>query len=389
MIRISQALFWLAVGVFFCALAFFLGRWTAPSEINQALPSQINTQISPVPPVAPNAVATTHAPADQSVGQALSDLSFDLGGRSSYARDMKRYELLMTLAKANPAAAMQQVSVLRGGLKQKAEREILSLWAERDANGVWSWLSTNRTDNKALFIQVLEPVARVQPNVAIGYAEGLVATHRELRRDVYQALITGLAQGGAYSQAVTLIEKLTIEAEAKTAFINQLLEDWATYEPQEALNWLERQPQDYKEKHLDKLLKTWVAGEPQVAIDAAMALTGGARNELLQTAFPKWLVADPALAVNWLAAQKPAPELDGLISEVVLSDYLKDQESQALSWAEKIIAEEARLRAITSILSALKQRNSAAALAQLQSLKSLTETQRAQLYTELAFKSSN
>lgn len=392
MIKISQAFVWLVLSVICAVAAFYLGRWTAPVHEESSLAASL-------PAVASiDSGAPPQVPAGNSGGQpellapastAVTGGPDAARGKPSYRADLLRFEQLMALAKTNPAAAMQQSGMLRGELKLKAEKEILSLWAERDPNGVWSWLTANRRTSNALFIAVLEPIARSQPNVAIAFAESMVAEHRELRRDIYQSLVTGLAQNGAYAQAVTLIERLTLEPDSKAAFIDQLVDVWASYEPQAALAWLNRQPLDYKEKHLDKLMKSWAAGDPAVAVEAAMSLTGEHRNVLLQSAFPKWLEQDAPAAANWLSAQTPTAELDSLIAESVSAGQWADQPREALKWAEKITTEELRLSAITGQLSIMKQQNPSMALAQLRALNTLSQAQKDQLYIDLAFKSTD
>ena len=387
MLRIPAAVVWLALCALLAMVGFQLGQWTAqpvPATAALVLGQAVPAHLAPLPAPMPAAVdASANTPAIPNDAAQVQGT-----GKPSYLADWRLFNQIIDAAKTNPAAAMQQVAGLRGPLRQQAEFQIVSLWAERDSNGVWLWLSANRADNTALFIHALEAVARVQPNVATAYAEQLLNGHRELRRDIYQALITGLGQGGAYLQAVQVVEKISLEPESTSALLHQILETWGLYDPQGAMQWLSRQSDDDKARYSDQLMKSWAAGDPQLAVAAAQSLTGEMRVKLLETSFPKWLAQDAAAASSWLMAQPSSKNLDALFYEVIESGAVKSQPQQALAWAEKITNDEQRLGAITGILSLEKQQNEAAALAHLKSLSTLSDAQRAQLYNDLAFKSS-
>ena len=106
---------------------------------------------------------------------------------------------------------------------------------------------------------------------------------------------------------------------------------------------------------------------------------------MLLSSFKKWLSSDPSAATSWLSAQREKV-MDPLLGEVATMPELVDEHVQnALSWAAKIQAPELRIITLTSILSALKQKDPHLAASYLQQVDYLSEAERSRLYEDLAF----
>jgi|GEM_PF-2565431 len=358
--------------------AFFAGHWFASVDVPANSvdagfnhPAQINKPDAEPVPVTP--AITALEPAMQAHA-----------GARNYRSDYQQLQALVVLAATHPQVALEQSQALRGAMKAQAQAAILDVWATHNAFAAWAWLQTNQPNNNAQFIKLLAVVGRSEPAIAIGFAEQFVGAHRELRKDIYQSLLTGMAQAGAYNSALQLLSGLDIEADTKAELNRMVVSAWAIYEPQAALQWLEAQPEEFKAATLNGLGDALSEADPQVMVTFAAAQTGTVRESLLLPAFKQWLETDPAEAAAWLSAMPLQKDFDPIISEMATSpSLLQGQVGEALKWAGRIQDQELRLNAVTSILSVFKQQDPQAAAAYLRSLSYLTESERTRLSENL------
>jgi len=302
----------------------------------------------------------------------------------SYAADHRQLQALLALAASYPQAAMESAQAFRGAIKAKAEVEILDIWAAQDPHAAWNWVASFAPDNKAHYIRLLEVIGRTEPRMAIQLAEQLVSNHRELRKDIYQSLLAGVAQSGAYDQATQLLASAALEPAVKAELTGALVSEWATYEPQAAMQWLASQPGDLDETALAHLAQSWAVADPQGATQYLATMKGQVRDDLLLPSFNRWLERDPAGAASWLAASQRDTSYDPLINELVNSPGFAGQEKNALDWAGRMSDPQQRLSTLTGILSATRQRDAAAASAYLHEINYLSEAERQQLANDLA-----
>lgn len=370
----------LAVGV----VAFTAGRWTAPSDLSvvsddmaQGLVAKRDNSLT----------FDTKAATVSSLSEVRNKPATQSHGKPSYATDYQQMQQLIALAATNPQLAMEQSQLLKGSLRAKAQAAILDVWGGLDPNAAWSWVQSFQPDNRAQFIHLLEIIGRSEPRTAIGYAERFVAEHRELRKDIYLATVTGLTQAGSYSLARDLVEGLEIEAETKAELMSFVVSAWAAYEPQAAMQWVMTQPEEFKAAAIGSMGESWADADPQAAVNFAAGLSSGtARDSLLQPSFTKWLATDPAAAASWLASVPPHKDLDPLISELATQPSVNNgQVKEALNWAGKVQDAELRLSTVVSILSTFKQKDANAAALYLQELPYLSDAERLQLMEDLAF----
>jgi hypothetical protein len=368
--------------------AFTAGRWTAPD--NQAAVSVDVAQglvVNRDNNLSPSAAAPTASPLSGDGSALLNKPTANPQAKHSYATDYQLMQQLIALAARNPQLAMEQTQQLKGALRAKAQAAILEVWGGLDPNAAWNWVQSFQPENRAQFIHLLEVIGRSEPRTAIGYAEKFVAEHRELRKDIYLAVVTGLTQSGAYGQARDLVERMEIEPDTKTELMNLVLGAWATYEPQAAMQWVMTQPEEFSSAATSRMGESWADADPQAAVNFAAGLSSGtARDSLLQPSFKKWLATDPAAAASWLASVPPHKDLDPLISELATQPGVNNgQVKEALNWAGKVQDPELRLSTVTSILSAFKQKDPSAASAYLHELTYLSDAERLQLMEDLAF----
>ncbi len=364
-------------------VAFTAGRWTSNQpdvsmDIAQGLAVNRNNNLSP------NMAAPKASLPFESVRNKPATHPHT---KQSYAADYQQMQQLIALAASNPQLAMEQAQQLKGTLRAKAQAAILEVWGGINPNAAWNWVQSFQPDNRAQFIHLLGVIGRSEPRSAISLAEKFAAEHRELRKDIYLATVTGLTQSGAYSQARDVVEGLEIEHETKAELMNLVLGAWATYEPQVAMQWVMTQPEEFKVAAVATMGESWSDADPQAAVNFAAGLgSGETRDSLLQPSFKKWLALDPAAANSWLASAPPHKDLDPLISELAAQPSANNgQVKEALTWAGKVSDPELRLSTVTSILSTFKQKDASAAAAYLYALSYLSDAERLQLMEDLAF----
>ena len=306
-------------------------------------------------------------------------------GGNNYAADYQTLQALVVLAATNPALAMEKAQQFKGAIKARAESAILEVWGGIDPYGAWNWVASFQPENGQQFINLLEVIGRSQPQTAASYAEKYLASHHELRKDIYQATLTGITQAGDYRLATQLLESLALEPEVKAELTRLVISNWAAYEPRAAAQWLASQPEAAGTAALEQLGNIWADADPQGAVSFAASESGQARENLLLPSFKKWLGRDPAAATSWLSAQRDKA-MDPLLGEVAtMPELVNDHVQNALTWAGKIQAPELRISTLTSILSALKQKDPQSAASYLQQVDYLTEAERSRLYEDLAF----
>jgi hypothetical protein len=363
-------------------LAFAAGRWTSPGH-SLSSPVSENLTVSYNPAPVESLSRTTNAPAvfEPQSGQKIVGSS-----TRGYAADYQQMQLLIALAATNPQLAIEKTLQFKGAIKARAQAAILDVWAANDPSAAWNWVESVQPENSQQFIKLLEVIGVREPHIAVSYAEKFVAAHRELRKDAYTSLLSGITQGGAYNLAIDAVSRLEIEPETKAELTNMVVSNWAAYEPQSAMQWVMTQPEELKSATLEPLAESWSDTDPQAAVNFAAGLSGSLRESLLLPSFKKWLGVDAASAGSWLASAQLSKDFDPVVSELATQPTSNNgQVKAALEWAGKIQNSELRLNTATSILSAFKQKDAATAAAYLQELGYLSDAERVQLKENLAF----
>jgi hypothetical protein len=359
------------------AAAFTLGRVTLGDTLTQG-----NTEVMSVTRMAPAVIVPT---ANTAVPVSLQKLPSALRNHT-YAADAQQLQLLIALAATNPALAMEKTRQFNGAIKAKAEAAILEVWGSIDPNGAWNWVQLVQPENNVQLIKLLEVIGRTEPRTAMSYAEKYVESHGELRKDIYSSLVAGIIQNGAYDLAIDLVGRLAIEAETKAELTNSILSLWAAYEPQATMQWMMTQPEEVKVANIDRLGEAWADADPQGAVNFAAMQSGATRESLLLPAFKKWLATDAAAATTWLSAAQRHKDFDQIIVEVATQPSTTNTDVKAaLVWAGQVHDAELRVSAVTSILSAFKQKDPHTAATYLQEITYLTDSERTRLAEDLAF----
>lgn len=356
---------------------FFIGRWTIETPIEK-LPDNPVESIQSQELLLPNKPEQTPSATQKK----------SVSGQPSYATDLSQMQLLLQLARSNPLSALEQANELRGELKAKAQTEILAIWASDDASGAWQWLEENQPDNTQGQVALLQVIANYQPEHVIEIADKFSQSHPYMAKDIYQSVVTGMAQAGAYDSASMLLEYLDLPSATKTELMAYLADRWAVYEPQQALHWVLSKPQNFDTDSMGRLGAAWAEMDPQGATSYAASLEGSSRKVMLEQSFNQWLEVDGTGATSWLAAERPSEDLDPLISKVAVNKAENDQVDEALALVGRISDSQEQMATLTGILSSIKQKDPIVASHYIESTSYLTAAKRAQLRVDLALPSS-
>lgn len=349
--------------------AFYLGRLTAPQA-----PSHSNHVIA-TPLVASTLPVAIETPIPtQPTTQAAAPSS----AQPSYQRDWLQMQALLELAKTTPEAALEQTRQLKGEIQQDAQDQILALWGQTNPAQAWRWLESNDPTNNSAFIALIGAIAITQPTATLDLADRYAQAQSPIKKDIYQAAIQGLARGGHYDSAVFLLDYLDQNDGFRQDLTRALIEQWATYQPQSALEWLVQQPVQTTETPPGRA-GTMLSDMPsETAQDDAQQQ----QNELLENAYRQWLTDDEIAAASWLGSQTPSPALDSLFSQLV--EQQANNPAQALATAGRIQNTQLKLNSLLSLLSPIKQSDPNQASAYIDQLAYLNDSQRNSLKRDLA-----
>ncbi len=364
-------LIFLCLGTASLAGAFYLGRLTAPEVPASAVRMATETPVASVQLVAKEAIALHPV---QTAPQAATQITSASPEQPSYQRDWLQMQSLLELAKTAPEAALEQTRQLKGELQQEAQAGILALWGQTNPALAWRWLESNHPDDNAAFIALIGAIAITQPTATLDLADRYAQSQSPIKKDIYQAAIQGLVRGGHYDSAVFLLDYLDQNDGFRQDLTRALVAQWATYQPQAALEWLAQQPAQP------------VANPPgragtmptETAPDDALQQ----QNELMENTYRQWLMEDTTAAASWLGSQTPSPALDALFGQ--LAQQLADDPRQALAAAGRIQDSQLKLNTLLGVLSPIRQADPAQASAYIQLLDYLNDSQRNSLKRDLA-----
>lgn len=348
------------------ASAFFAGRWTAP-------------QLSPTPeavyqqPAEFSQAPTVPAPLPAQPIIQQPQIA-NLPDQPSYQRDWLQVQALLELAKTAPEAALEQTRQLKGELQQDAQNQILALWGQTNPALAWRWLESNQPQNNQAFIALIGAIAITQPTATLDFADRFAQSQSPIKKDIYQAGIQGLARGGHYDSAVFLLDYLDQNDGFRQDLTRALVEQWATYQPQSALEWLVQQPV--------QMTETPPGRAGVMPTETAQDDAQQQQNELLESTYRQWLTDDEIAAASWLGSQTPSPALDSLFSQLV--EQQANNPAQALATAGRIQNTQRKLNSLLGLLSPIKQTDPSQASAYIDQLAYLNDSQRASLKRDLA-----
>jgi hypothetical protein len=262
-----------------------------------------------------------------------------------YRRARMIRELLGQLAEAAPRDALAiaaQISSLRES--ERARISILEVWGERDPVAALAWAQTAlanepiRTQNRQI-LAIYEGYAKLNPQAAFTKALAMPASNsaeQRLQAEALEEIIDTQIQNGDLLQAKLQVELLE-DGPTKTSLLNELVDEWASFDPQGAAAYVESMGDAVSESVKTALLGEWAESDPAAAAAwlSAREVTEETLSRAATAIIREWTRYDMAASAEWLNAQPDSPSLDRAIMSYTYRAAQEDP-ANAMTWAESI-----------------------------------------------------
>ena len=270
------------------------------------------------------------------------------------ASDGEILSLFRSWAEADPAKALHGAETLGRTEEEKGKllEAVMTVWAEKDADGAWTW--TWEQGSRLQFLPgrppllsvVMKQMAASDPDALVAKAAALLQKPGSAGWDnnyMTEIAAEALIQTGHADLAMEAVETW-VQGSARDQVSSDALETVAQSQavalsPEEAARWLESLPAcDGKNGALLARASAWAAQDPAAALKWSQNL-GEMREEGMRLVFAQWIRQDIRSAMDWLGSeidkQKPNPATDRLIA-LVVSDCLPEDRVATLEWARAI-----------------------------------------------------
>ena len=246
---------------------------------------------------------------------------------------------------------------------------LLAAWAAREPQAAWQWVKSSLPGDHTQFDAVLSTIGKTNPDLAWQDArEGTAQMAQKRDQSLYVSALRGILYQGGYEKAAALINALPLSPDGQKYDLTSILGgEWARFEPQQAAQWITRQPGDAnsfdRQQMLVSLGLSWAQSDPQAAAAFAAQLPPGvARQNMLAVALNGWATNHPDEAAQWLNQYPNDPELDYVVRSLATSPKVIDASpDQALAWANTMSDEDLRLQTLKIIVDRWMTKNFAAA----------------------------
>jgi len=243
---------------------------------------------------------------------------------------------------------------------------VASSWAESDPDAVWAWYKGNKDNdsggmlggNQMVLSAVFSSLMSSNPDAAIKRFD-------ELDPGTRQMAFAGMCQSALMddSKRQMLLDKINSmpdDAE-KTSSRQMLLSQWAVFSPDEATDWVSKQPTAEQKSLRESVGSALMMSDPKKG--AAFMMEGVSAEDKPQRCSDvvgPWSMMDPKGAAAWLDTQGSGPELDQA-RQTLVSTLTRSNPEAAMNQAQAITDADKRFSAISSAYGAWSKKDPAAA----------------------------
>ncbi|MEM8550316.1 MAG: hypothetical protein AAGF10_05950, partial [Verrucomicrobiota bacterium] len=265
------------------------------------------------------------------------------------ARDQFTLQLTERWAELDPYGALEYAQSLPTlQLSQSATNRALTGWAKTDPQSALAWWNsegnqaTGRISNQR-FEAIMEGFAQLDGFSAFDYAAGLPEDSLEARRLKNRALesvVESMIEQGQLNNALTWAEQMP-PGEGQTTALAEILEEWASYDPDAAVAYLsELSGRDDYPALRQSMLRTWARSDPEQAAAYLSEVDADDpdRGNLTTMLIAQWSRYDITGPGEWLNEQPPSPEIDRAVAIFTFRAASEDP-AGAMSWAQSITEE--------------------------------------------------
>ena len=232
---------------------------------------------------------------------------------------------LRAWAEENPLAALAfaKEQVEPASEVRKMLRAVLDVWAHNDPLAAWTWAED---DSHFHLNRLLKVMGKVAPELAWEKAQ-IFANKEELANIEnigYLSAIRGMLHQGQHAEAIDLFQNSEITSihekrGEENRFLETIINDWALYEPEEALAWANSLDEDSvteKATALKIVIDTWAYTDPEQVLALANETSDPALAEnALSSGIFQLSQQQPEKAIAWLAGKENTTRFRRCLSE--------------------------------------------------------------------------
>lgn len=384
-----------AFGLLTVALAFFLGRFTAPGRpatnvVSRAAPiSGKDAESQKTGEDAPGSTGRPDPGSDAPTVSSVAKWRAALAARApSRRREEEQLEMLKAWAGIDPLAALEYTrQKLTRDSQPEAFQIVFTAWAQKDPLAAWEWVKTNEPGEHSHVRAVLAEASRNDPSLGARFAGEMAQDHPDAAAELYIYALDGLLHDGKFDAAKTMLAGARVPGdEQRNALLNFIAGQWARYQPDEAAPWVLSLPAGpVRDQALDAVGQAWSDIDPVKAAEFAVKLPSGTvRQTALRQAISKWAMEDPALASKWVLQYDADKDFDQAVASIATSnDLIRRDIGLALNWAGTIQDPALRSESTSVVVSNWYAQDPGAALNYIKTSPDLTPGARQHLLTTL------
>ncbi len=250
---------------------------------------------------------------------------------------------------------------------------VASAWAESDPEAVWAWYKGNKDNdsgdrfggNQMVLSSVFSSLMANNPDAAFKRFD-------ELDPGTRQAAFAGMCQSALMDEGKRqiLLDKVNAmpDGSEKTSSRHILLSQWAAFAPDEATDWVAKQPAADQKSLRQGVGPALMMSDPKKG--AAFMMEGVSTEDKPQRCsevVSTWSMMDPKAAAAWLDTQGSGPELDQA-RQTLVSNMNHSNPEGAMKQAQAITDADKRFSAVSSAYGAWSKKDSSAAEQALQNV---------------------
>ena len=243
---------------------------------------------------------------------------------------------------------------------------VASSWAESDPEAVWAWYKGNKdSDSGGMFGGNQMVLSAVFSSLMSNNPDAAFKRFDELDPGTRQMAFAGMCQTALMDDGKRqlLFDKINSmpDGTEKSSSRQMLLSQWAVFSPDEATDWVSKQPTADQKSLRESVGSALMMSDPKKG--AAFMMEGVSTEDKplrCSEVVGGWSMIDPKAAAAWLDAQGSGPELDQA-RQTLVSTLNQSNPAGAMSQAQAITDADKRFSAISSAYGAWSKKDSSAA----------------------------
>lgn len=224
----------------------------------------------------------------------------ELRAKGLQTSNMAEYEMLLTAwAKADPLSALEYASENTGS--PFARNTILATWAASDPEGAIAWARANHSGDDAnpWMVGVIRGLAAYDASHAADLMNEM--PYSSERGEALSAIVPHILADGPEAAKAWVLD--IDDPQLRDGAIRRISEDLARLDPQSTAEWLQENPGDGARRSMDDVMEIWVEQDLKSATSYYENLPAGElRSSALRGITNQMATTDPFAAADFLDA---------------------------------------------------------------------------------------